>query len=103
MWKDLDREQMEEEEHAGSPPRSPDEVEQIVVIARLELYNRAVPCGAGALQKRLDEFYHLKPLPSVRAIGRILVRHGLTHGRTGWYAGESPEGVLPPHPCRRSA
>lgn len=37
MWKDLDMEQMAEEENRYSLPRPPEEVEQIVVMARLEL------------------------------------------------------------------
>jgi hypothetical protein len=81
MWKDLDREQMTEEDNRGSPPRPPQEVEQIVVIARLELHNRAAPCGARSLHRRLNEFYHLKPLPSMRTIGRILARNGLIERR----------------------
>jgi hypothetical protein len=88
MWKDLDQEQMAEEEHAYSTPRSPEEVEEIVVMVRLERSNHSQPCGADALRKRLHAFYHLKPLPSARTNGRILARHGLTHGRTGWYSGE---------------
>ena len=88
MWKDLDLEQMAEEEHACSPSRSPAEVEEIVVMARLDQHNRGQPCGAGALHKRLDAFYHLKPLPSARMIGRILARHGLTESRTGQRASE---------------
>ena len=81
MWKDLDLEQMAEEEYRYSLPRPPAEVEQIVVSARLDRYNRALPCGARALHRRLNEFYHLKPLPSVRTIGRILARNGLIEGR----------------------
>lgn len=81
MWQDLDLEQMAEAEHGGSPPRPPHEVEQIVVIARLQLRNRSAPCGAWALHRRLNEFYHLKPLPSVRTIGRILARNGLIERR----------------------
>ena len=88
MWKDPNLEQMAEEEHARSPARSPEEVEEIVVMVRLERYNRNQPCGAEALRKRLLAFYHLKPLPSARMIGRILARHGLTHGRTGRYVAE---------------
>jgi putative transposase len=88
MWKDLDQEQMAEGEHAYSTPRSPEDVEAIVVMVRLERYNRNQPCGADALRKRLNAFYHLKPLPSARKIGRILARHGLTHQRTGRYPGE---------------
>jgi len=26
----------------------------------------------------------------LRRIGDILIRHGLTHGRTGWYEGDEP-------------
>ena len=81
MWKDLDLEAMAEEENRYSRPRPAGEVEQIVVMARLQLWNRAVPCGAPALRKRLDEFYHLRPLPSVRTIGRILARNDLVNGR----------------------
>jgi putative transposase len=81
MWKDLDLEQMAEEENRWSGPRPSDEVEQIVVMARFELHNKAKPCGAKALHRRLNEFYHLKPLPSVRTIGRILARNGLIERR----------------------
>lgn len=62
-----------------------EEVEECVVIVRLELYNRNLHCGPKAIKKRLDEFYHIKPLPSERTIARILARNGLTHRRTGWY------------------
>ena len=79
MWKELDREAMAEEQNRGSQPRPPEEVEQMVVMARLELWNRSAPCGAVALRSRLDEFYHLKPLPSVRTIGRILARNDLVN------------------------
>jgi hypothetical protein len=81
MWKDLDLEPMAEEENAYSPPRPPEEVEQIVVMARRELHNRCLPCGTRALHRRLNEFYHLKPLPSMRTIGRILARNGLIERR----------------------
>lgn len=84
MWKNQDLEQMAEEENAYSPPRPPEEVEQIVVMARLALYNRGLTCGAAAIRARLAAHYHLKPLPSVRTIGRILARNGLTNGRTGF-------------------
>ena len=91
MWKDLDLEQMEREENAYAGFRPPEEVEQIVVMVRLELYHKGLPCGPKALRKRLDEHEVLKPLPSERAIARILSRNGLTHGRTGWYEGEKTE------------
>jgi len=88
MWKDLDLEALTEQENALSPPRPPEEVEAIVVMARWERYNRNQPCGAHSLHERLRAFYHLKPLPSARTIGHILARHGLTHGRTGQYPSE---------------
>jgi hypothetical protein len=91
MWKDLDLEEMEREENAWAGPRPPEEVEQIVVMVRLELYNRSLPCGPKALRRRLKEHYALKPLPSERTIARILARTGLTYGRTGWYEGDDPE------------
>lgn len=60
------------------------ESEEIVKMVRLELYNRGLFCGAKAIKERLEE-YDINPLPSESTIGRILSRHGLTHGRTGFY------------------
>ena len=88
MWKNLDLEQMEREANAWAGPRPPEEVEQIVVMVRLELYNQGLPCGPKALHQRLDVHEHLRPLPSERTIARMLARNGLTYGRTGWYEGE---------------
>lgn len=68
--------------------RSLKEIEQIVVLTRLSLYNCGLPCGAAALRRHLRQHDDVCPLPSVRRIGQWLVRHGLTHARTGWYAGE---------------
>jgi hypothetical protein len=85
MWSELDLEQMEREENALAGIRSPQEVEQIVTLVRLQLYNQGQPCGPRALRQRLQEHYSLKPLPSERTIARILAKNGLTHGRTGHY------------------
>jgi hypothetical protein len=60
------------------------EIEQIVVMERLNLYNQALPCGAQAILKKLQQ-ENVHPLPSLSTIGRILSRQGLTHGRTGHY------------------
>jgi len=60
------------------------EIEQIVIMERLHLYNRSVPCGAQAIRNRLQQ-EGICPLPSLSTINRILRRHGLTHGRTGHY------------------
>jgi hypothetical protein len=75
-----------------APVRSTDEeLEFLVVIARLHLYNHGRPCGAVALRRHLHEHYGVRALPSTRPIGRILVLYGLTHGRTGWYEGDEPD------------
>lgn len=91
MWSQLDLEQVEAEENSYTGVRSAKEVEDLVVLVRLERYNRGLPCGPKALRQRLDEHYSLIPLPSERTIARILSRNGLTHGRTGWYPEDSGE------------
>ena len=73
-------------------------VEQIVRLARLHLYNRGRPCGAAALYRHLRQHDGVHPLPSIRQIGQVLTRYGLTHGRTGWYAGEELD-WLPASAC----
>jgi putative transposase len=60
------------------------EIEQIVIMERLHLYNRNIPCGAKAIYKKLQE-EAIRPLPSLSTIKRILTGRGLTHGRTGHY------------------
>ncbi len=65
--------------------RTKQEIEEAVVMVRLELYNHDLPCGPKAVKKRMQEFYNIKPLPSESTIARLLARHGLTHGRTGFY------------------
>ena len=91
MWHELDPEALAREAFVPAPESTPEEVEAIVVIVRLELCNRGIPCGAVALRERLREHERLRPLPSVRRIGRILTLYGLTHGRTGWYDGGEPD------------
>jgi hypothetical protein len=70
--------------HAGLAPRSPADVEAIVVLTRLHLYNRGRPCGEAALRRYLHQHEGLWPLPSTRRIRTILRRYGLTYGRLGW-------------------
>ena len=74
--------------------RSPKEIEDLVEFARLHLYNREVFCGAQAIRWYLEE-ENVRPLPSLRTIGRILRRRDLTHKRTGRYR---PKGVPYPAP-----
>ena len=61
------------------------EIEEIIIMKRLELYNRGECCGAKAIKKKLEEEYQTDPSPSERTIGRILSKHCLTHRRTGFY------------------
>ena len=74
--------------HKLNIPRSFDgyttkEIEEIVKLIRLELYNKGLYCGAKAIKNKMEED-NTEPTPSERTIGRILSRHGLTHGRTGF-------------------
>lgn len=61
-----------------------EEIEEIVKIIRLNLYNRGLPCGARSIRMELEEL-PVRPIPSLSAINLILNRHGLTNGRTGHY------------------
>jgi transposase InsO family protein len=63
---------------------TPAEIEEIVKIVRLNLYNQDLFCGAQAIHWELEEL-GVKPLPSIRTINRILSRNELTHRRTGKY------------------
>jgi hypothetical protein len=63
---------------------APKEIEEIVKMIRLSLYNKGLHCGTKAIKTEMEE-QEIKPLPSESSIGQILSRHGLTHGRTGLY------------------
>jgi hypothetical protein len=67
--------------------RSKVEIEEIVTLIRLNLYNHGLPCGPKLIRRNMNES-DVAPLPSERTISRILARQGLTHKRTGWYPGE---------------
>jgi len=64
--------------------RTPAEIEEIVKLVRLNLYNQDLFCGAQAIQWELEDL-GISPLPSLRTINRILRRNDLTHRRTGKY------------------
>jgi len=68
----------------SNPHRSSREIEEIVIMVRLSLYNRGLFCGAQAIRWELDELV-VRPLPSMRTINRILARNELTRRRTGRY------------------
>ena len=64
------------------------EMEEYVVMVRLNLYNRGLPCGSEAIRKQMELESPLLEQPSVSTITRMLRRNHLTHGRTGYYEGE---------------
>lgn len=68
----------------GHPRRTSAEVEEVVKLVRLRLYNTGLFFGAQVIQWELGDL-GVRPLPSVRSINRILSRHGLTQRRTGRY------------------
>ena len=68
----------------SNPTHTSKEVEEIVKIIRLNLYNRDLFCGAQAIRWEMEDL-NIKPLPSIPTINRILNRNGLTHRRTGNY------------------
>jgi len=71
----------------GDIQRSAAEIEQIVIMVRLNLYNRDVPYGAQAIRRQLEQLDDaiVSPLPSLTTINTILRRNNLTHRRTGHY------------------
>ena len=68
----------------STPNRTPAEIEEIVKLVRLNLYNQDLFCGAQAILWELEDL-GVKPLPSIRTINRILAKNELTHRRTGKY------------------
>ena len=75
-----------------SPHRTPAEIEDIVELVRLSLYNKGLFCGDQAIAWELDDL-GVRPMPSLSTIGRILRRRELTHRRTGRY---EPKGTAYP-------
>lgn len=68
----------------SSPYRTPAEIEKIVEMVRLNLYNKGLFCGNQAIQWEMGDM-EVQPIPSLSTIGRILRRRELTHRRTGRY------------------
>jgi transposase InsO family protein len=79
----------------SNPNRTSVELERIVEMVRLNLYNKGLFCGNQAIQWELHDM-EVRPIPSLSTIGRILKRRDLTNRRTGRY---TPKGkkypVLP--------
>jgi transposase InsO family protein len=67
-----------------SPVCTSAEIEQVVIAVRRSLEGQDLFHGAQAIRWELEDM-EIEPLPSVRTIGRILARHGLTRRRQGRY------------------
>jgi transposase InsO family protein len=67
-----------------TPNHTSAEIEEIVKLIRLSLYNKGLFCGAQAILWEMEDV-GVTPLPSIRTINRILARNELTHRRTGKY------------------
>ncbi len=65
----------------AKPTRTPSEIEEIVKMVRLSLYNQDLFCGAQAILWEMEDL-GARPLPSIRTINRIPARNELTHRRT---------------------
>jgi hypothetical protein len=68
----------------SSPSRTPAEIEKIMEMVRLNLYNKDLFCGNQAIQWEMNDM-EVQPIPSLSTIGCILRRRELTHRRTGRY------------------
>ena len=68
----------------SNPLGTPAEIERIVEMVRLSLYNKGLFCGNQAIQWDMQDM-NVQPLPSLSTIGRILRRRDLTYRRTGRY------------------
>ncbi|TRZ75545.1 MAG: hypothetical protein D4R93_04765 [Deltaproteobacteria bacterium] len=68
----------------SNPHRTPAEIEEIVEMVRLSLYNKGFSYGNQTIQWELENM-EVRPIPSLCTISRILCRRDLTHRRTGRY------------------
>jgi len=66
----------------SSPCRTPAEIEKIVEMVRLNLYNTGLFCGNQAIQWEMIDM-EVQPVTSLSTISRILRRRDLTYRRTG--------------------
>jgi transposase InsO family protein len=67
-----------------TPNHTPAEIEEIIKMVRLNLYNQDLFCGAQAILWEMEDL-GVKQLPAPRTINRILAKNELTHRRTGKY------------------
>jgi putative transposase len=83
----------------SNPRKLPDVVVEAVKLARANLLEQGLFCGAQAIRWELEAMQCV-PLPSLRTINRIIDRDGLTIRRTGRY---EPKGKAYPKLIGREA
>lgn len=66
-----------------SNKRSKEEIKEIVMFVRRDLYNNLKYCGAKAIIEEMKSL-DVEPLPSLSTINRILRDNYLTHRRMGY-------------------
>lgn len=64
--------------------RTSNEVIELIIITRLNRYNRGIPCGSKTIREELENL-DIRPLPSLSFISKILRKEHLTYRRTGSY------------------
>jgi hypothetical protein len=69
------------------PSVTREELEKIVVLERLDLYNQMKPCGAKAMRTHLQSL-GVENLPSISTISRILSQQQLTDRRMAFSPGD---------------
>ncbi|MDF1499523.1 MAG: helix-turn-helix domain-containing protein [Anaerolineales bacterium] len=81
------------------PTQTHHEIEELVIAVRKRLERQNLFHGAQAIRWELEDL-EIHPLPSVRTIGRILVRHNLVSRRQGCYKpkGKKYPGPIPKEP-----
>jgi hypothetical protein len=86
MWQDLDFEQIEKETGClvATPVLNSKELEDIIIFARLCLYNSGKNYGPEAIAIWMSN-RAINPVPSVSIISKILKNNCLTNQCTGRY------------------
>ena len=83
----------------NSPTRTPPEIEEIVKLVRLNLYNQELFSGAQAIRWKWKNLTSNRCLPFGPST-RILSSQGLTHRRTGRYESKGKAYPRLPALCR---
>ena len=64
-----------------------EQMESVIKLERLELYNHEKPCGAKTLWLHLQSL-EIRNLPSISTIGRMMGKQGLINESASYYSRE---------------